>query len=72
MTIETKHNPGDPAWRINDNKVIEDSIFMVYVKVSNNLQGEPIVEEAYQLNFGGGGWKSGSFYPTREALLASL
>lgn len=72
MTIQTRHDVGDKAWRMYQNKPLEDQIREIYIRVIGSGPGLSFVEEGYILNFGGGGFKAGQFYPTKAELLESF
>ncbi len=70
MTIETSYNIGDKVFRMKDNKVIEDEIYEIVIRVRKSDIGHN-TEYTYILNIGGG-YSPNNFYPTKEDLLSSL
>ncbi len=70
MTIETAYDIGDIVFRMKDNKVIEDTIYEISIRVRKSDTGH-VIEEIYILNIGGG-QPANNFFPTKEDLLKSL
>lgn len=72
MVIETKYEIGDKVWRMKDNKVFQDEICDIIIRVSSLGDAPPLIEESYILAVAGGGQTSDSFFPSKEELLKSL
>lgn len=70
MTIVTKFEIGDKPFRMKDNKIIQDEIYEIVVRVKKT-DTKHIVEFTYILKVGGG-QSSDNLFPTKEDLLKSL
>ena len=73
MNIEVKHKLGETFWLMKDNRPVPNKVGSIYVSVFMRDSGE-ITEVSYDDISSGSRVKVNdeNFYPTKEALLATL